>query len=92
VCDVITAAKKNLQVGETIDCLGGFCVYGLLENAEVSYKENLLPIGLSQGCSLKHKIQKDQVIKYTDVELPADRFGDKLRAEQNKFFLMNSVL
>jgi len=86
VCDVISTAKKNLQAGEIIDCLGGFCVYGQLENAEVSNKENLLPIGLSQGCVLKHTIQKDQVIKYTDVELPADRICDKLRAEQNKVF------
>jgi predicted homoserine dehydrogenase-like protein len=86
VCDVISTAKKNLQAGEIIDCLGGFCVYGQLENAEVSYKENLLPIGLSQGCVLKHTIQKDQVIKYTDVELPADRICDKLRTEQNKVF------
>jgi predicted homoserine dehydrogenase-like protein len=86
VCDVITVAKKELQVGDIIDCLGGFCAYGMLENAEVCYKENLLPIGLSQGCILKHKIQKDQVIKYTDVELPTGRFCDKLRAEQNKLF------
>lgn len=86
MCDVITVAKKKLQVGEVIDCLGGFCVYGQLENAGVSHKENLLPIGLSQGCILKHKIQKDQVIKYSDVELPAGRLCDKLRAEQDARF------
>jgi predicted homoserine dehydrogenase-like protein len=89
MCDVITVAKKKLQVGEVIDCLGGFCVYGQLENAGVSHKENLLPIGLSQGCILKHKIQKDQVIKYSDVELPAGRLCDKLRAEQDAFFREN---
>ncbi len=86
VCDVIAVAKKTLQAGDKIDCLGGFCVYGLLENAEVSYKENLLPIGLSQGCILKHKINKDQAIKYTDVELPAARLCDKLREAQNNAF------
>lgn len=87
VCDVITVAKKDLQAGEIIDCLGGFCAYGLLENADVSRKENLLPIGLSQGCVLKRTIKKDQVIKYSDVKLPADRLCDKLRDEQNNFFL-----
>jgi predicted homoserine dehydrogenase-like protein len=86
VCDVITVAKKDLEVGEIIDCLGGFCVYGMLENADASYKENLLPIGLSEGCTVKHKIHKDQVIKYTDVTLPESRLCDKLRVEQNNYF------
>jgi predicted homoserine dehydrogenase-like protein len=86
VCEVITVAKKDLQEGDTIDCLGGFYVYGVLENAEVSYKENLLPIGLSRGCILKHQIKKDQVITYTDVELPVGRLCDQLRAEQKNFF------
>ena len=86
VCDVITVAKKDLEVGEIIDCLGGFCVYGMLENADVSYKDNFLPIGLSEGCTIKHKIHKDQVIKYTDVTLPESRLCDKLRVEQNNYF------
>lgn len=86
VCDVITVAKQDLQIGDTIDCLGGFTVYGMLENAKVSNKKNILPIGVSQGCILKHQIKKDQVIKYTDVELPKGRLCDKLRKEQNKRF------
>jgi len=86
VCDVITAAKKDLKKGDVIDCFGGFCAYGLLENADVSLGENLLPMGLSQGCILKHPIKKDQVIKYSDVELPEGRLCDKLRGEQNSFF------
>jgi predicted homoserine dehydrogenase-like protein len=86
VCEVISVAKKDLQGGDIIDCLGGFCVYGVLENAAVSHKENFLPIGLSLGCILKHQIKKDQVIKYSDVELPQGRLCDKLRDEQNKRF------
>jgi predicted homoserine dehydrogenase-like protein len=86
VCDVITAAKKDLKKGDVIDCFGGFCAYGLLENADVSLGENLLPMGLSQGCILKHPIKKDQVIKYSDVELPEGRLCDKLWGEQNSFF------
>jgi len=86
VCDVITVAKRELKAGELIDCIGGFTVYGMLENAEVSYEENLLPVGLSEGCVLKHRIKKDQVIKYSDVELPEGRLCDELRDEQNKLF------
>jgi predicted homoserine dehydrogenase-like protein len=86
VCDVITVAKRELEVGELVDCIGGFTVYGMLENADVSHKENLLPMGQSEGCMLRNKIEKDQVIKYSDVDLPKGRICDKLRDEQNNLF------
>jgi predicted homoserine dehydrogenase-like protein len=86
VCDVITAAKRNLKAGEVLDGLGGFTSYGLLENSEVCQAENLLPMGLSQGCRLRRNIPKDQVITYADVELPEGRLGDELRAEQTAYF------
>jgi predicted homoserine dehydrogenase-like protein len=43
-------------------------------------------MGLSHGCRLKRKIAKDQAIAYADVELPAGRLSDKLRAEQDAYF------
>jgi predicted homoserine dehydrogenase-like protein len=41
-----------------------------------------LPEGLVEGCKLKRDIPKDQVLTYADVELPAGRIADALRAEQ----------
>jgi predicted homoserine dehydrogenase-like protein len=43
-------------------------------------------MGLSEGCYLKRDIPKDHIITYADVELPAGRLADKLRAEQNAYF------
>ena len=86
VCDVITAAKRNLQAGETLDGIGGFTCYGLLENSQVCQAEKLLPMGLSEGCRLKRDVAKDQVITYADVELPEGRLCDRLRAEQSAYF------
>ena len=86
VCDVITAAKRDLQAGEVLDGIGGFHSYGLLENADVCQAENLLPMGLSEGCRLKGDISKDRVITYADVELPAGRLCDRLRDEQMAYF------
>jgi predicted homoserine dehydrogenase-like protein len=86
VCDVIAAAKRDLKAGEVLDGLGGFTCYGLLENSEVCQTENLLPMGLSQGCRLTRDIAKDQVIAYADIELPKDRLCDQLRAEQSFYF------
>jgi predicted homoserine dehydrogenase-like protein len=60
--------------------------YGLLENSPVCQAENLLPMGPSEGWSLKKDISKDQVITYADVDLPAGRLCDKLRAEQTSYF------
>jgi predicted homoserine dehydrogenase-like protein len=86
VCDVITVAKCDLNAGDRLDGIGGFASYGMLDNSEVCQLENLLPMGLSEGCRLKRDLQKDQPITYRDVELPKDRFCDRLRIEQDQCF------
>jgi predicted homoserine dehydrogenase-like protein len=86
VCDVITAAKHDLKAGEVLDGIGGFACYGLLENSPLCQAQNLLPMGLSEGCRLKRDIPQDQIITYADVELPEGRLCDKLRAEQSSYF------
>jgi predicted homoserine dehydrogenase-like protein len=86
VCDVIAVAKRDLKAGEVLDGIGGFACYGLTENSDICQAENLLPMGLSEGCRLKREVSKDQAITYADVELPAGRLCDKLRAEQNTYF------
>ncbi|MBD1832699.1 Gfo/Idh/MocA family oxidoreductase [Cyanobacteria bacterium FACHB-472] len=84
--DVVATAKIDLKAGETIDGIGYFMTYGQCENSDVTQAENLLPIGLAEGCRLKRDIPKDQVLTYDDVELPEGRLCDKLRAEQNAYF------
>ncbi|MBD1931799.1 MULTISPECIES: NAD(P)H-dependent oxidoreductase [Cyanophyceae] len=84
--DVVATAKIDLKAGETIDGIGYFMTYGQCENSDVTQAENLLPIGLAEGCRLKRDILKDQVLTYDDVELPEGRLCDKLRAEQNAYF------
>ncbi len=86
MCDVITIAKRDLRKGEVLDGLGGFTCYGMIDNAEVCRKENLLPMGLSEGCRLRVDVRRDQAIGYADIELPEGRLCDKLRDEQNAYF------
>ncbi|MCA9956646.1 MAG: hypothetical protein KC434_18080, partial [Anaerolineales bacterium] len=86
VCDVITTAKRDLKAGETIDGFGGFLSYGLLENSDICLAENLLPLGLAEGCQLRHDVPKDSVLTYEDVIVPANRLRDRLRAEQTAHF------
>lgn len=86
VCEVLTLAKRDLKMGEVMDGIGGFTTYGVLENIDVAKADNLLPMGLSQGCTLKKDIPKDQPLSYDDVEIPPGRMCDKLRDEQNRHF------
>lgn len=86
VVDVVTVAKRDLQAGELLDGMGGFTAYGVAENAATCHSQRLLPMGLSEGCRVKRALPRDSVIKYSDVELPPDRFCDQLRNEQNRFF------
>ncbi|MHC4310198.1 MAG: NAD(P)H-dependent oxidoreductase [Planctomycetota bacterium] len=89
VCDVITVAKRDLRAGDLLDGIGGFTCYGMIDNYDACRAENLLPMGLSEGCQLKRDVAKDQAIQYADVELPPGRLADKLRAEQNDFFALS---
>lgn len=86
VVDVITLAKRDLKAGEILDGIGFYMTYGQCENADVVRAENLLPMGIAEGCRLKRDIPKDTALTYDDVELPPGRLCDKLRAEQNEYF------
>jgi predicted homoserine dehydrogenase-like protein len=92
VVDVITTAKINLKAGETLDGIGYYMTYGQCENSSIVQEQNLLPIGLAEGCRLKRDIPQDQVLTYDDVELPPGRLCDQLRAEQNAYFASKKVL
>lgn len=89
--DVVATAKTDLKKGDKIDGLGGYKTYGLCENYDISLKENLLPIGLAEGCQLKRDIPKDTVLTYEDIELPLGRLSDRLRSEQIEYF-RNEIL
>jgi predicted homoserine dehydrogenase-like protein len=86
VCDTMAVAKRDLQAGETLDGMGGFTCYGLVDSYESCRRGDYLPMALSVDCRLKRNIAKDQPISYRDVELPAGRLCDKLRAEQTAHF------
>lgn len=89
--EVIATAKTDLKAGQTIDGIGWYMTYGEAENADITHRDRLLPMGLAEGCILKHDIPKDQALTYDDVDLPANRKCDVLRAEQDKMFFGNSA-
>jgi predicted homoserine dehydrogenase-like protein len=84
--EVVATAKVDLKAGDVLDGIGHYKTYGLCENEEVVISENLLPIGIAEGCRMLRDLPKDQVLTYTDVELPEGRIVDGLREEQTKYF------
>jgi len=90
VCGVISIAKKDLEKGDVLDGAGGFTVYGEIENQEIIHTDNLLPMGLADGCILTRNIDIDQPITFDDVQLPENRLIDRLYKEQLAHFKINS--
>ena len=83
VADVITVAKRDLKAGEILDGSGGYTVNGLIEKAEISRAENLLPLGLADNAKLKRAVSQGEAISYDMVELNEDSSVLKLRRLQD---------
>ena len=81
--EVVATAKTALAPGDVLDGPGGYSTYGLAENADVARAERLLPLGLAEGGTVKRALERDDVLSYEDVDLPAGRLCDELRAEQD---------
>ena len=86
VVEVCAVAKRDLKAGEILDDYGMYMTYGEAVNTEEMSRQQYLPEGLVEGCKLTRDISKDSVLTYADVELPANRLADRLRAEQYKHF------
>ena len=84
--EVVATAKRDLKAGEKIDGIGWYMTYGECENADIRIKENLLPLGLAEGCIVKHDISRDTTLTFDDVIVPEGRFADQLYKEQEEYF------
>jgi predicted homoserine dehydrogenase-like protein len=84
--EVVALAKTDLKAGTKLDGIGWYMTYGEAENADVARREGLLPMGVAEGCVLRHDVPKDKALTYDDVILPEGRLVDKLRLEQAAHF------
>ena len=81
VAPQITTAVPGKRVRK-MDRLCGYMSYGPAENSLMGRAQDLLPIGLAEGCRLKRAISKDALLTFADVELPPNRLCDRLWREQ----------
>ena len=52
VCDVIAIAKRDLSAGTQLDGIGGFTVYGTIENSPAAGPSEPAADGPREGCVL----------------------------------------
>lgn len=86
VCEAVAMAKRDLRAGDVLDGPGGFAAYALVEKAELSIRENLLPIGLADGRRLARDVARDQPISFGDLEPHEATIGERLYQEQLELF------
>lgn len=85
VADTVTVAKKDLKAGERLDHIGGYTVYGSIEDHVVAKDKNLVPIGLiDKNTKVLRNIKKGEFITYDMVELDTSTEIYKLRKIQEE--------
>ncbi len=83
---VVATAKRDLQIGDRIDEMGGFDSFGQAENLPEIVSQRLLPMGLAENCVLIRKIARGATLTFDDVEIPPGRLIDALYREQMRHF------
>lgn len=83
VADVITVAKKDLFPGDTLDSIGGYSYYGLIDKADIIKRENILPIGLAKGAKIVKPVKMDTPISFNDIEIDTTTILWELRQQYN---------
>jgi predicted homoserine dehydrogenase-like protein len=89
--DVVATAKKALKAGEMLDGEGGFCVWGKQTPAEVSLRDELLPLGLAHNVKLKRDIAEGAALKWADVAYDPNDSAVKVRREMEAAFGRRNV-
>jgi predicted homoserine dehydrogenase-like protein len=84
--DVVATAKKALKAGEVLDGEGGFCVWGRQTPADVSLRDDLLPLGLAHEVKLKRDIPEGGAVKWSDVDYDPNDSAVKVRREMEAAF------
>lgn len=86
VSEVVAIAKRDIRAGEELDGVGGYACYGEIDRSPNARRENILPMGLSDGAVLRRDIAKDTALTMEDVEFPPGRRIDELWREQQSHF------
>ena len=71
--EVVAVVKRDLSAGLKLEGIGGHHVHGITVPASDARSDDLIPIGLVGGCTLKRDVAAGQRLSYADVELDETR-------------------
>ncbi|MCZ6672171.1 MAG: NAD(P)-dependent oxidoreductase [Verrucomicrobia bacterium] len=72
--ELITVAKQDLSAGKALDGSGGYTVNGICEKADVSHRENLLPLAFAKHVNLNIDVRKGNPITWDMVDTITDSY------------------
>lgn len=81
--EVVATAKRPLRAGETLDGVGGYTVYGVVEDAEAAAAEGFLPLGVCGGLQLSKDVAQGELLRWSDVEVNETELIVQLRRLQD---------
>jgi predicted homoserine dehydrogenase-like protein len=84
--EVVAYSKVDLESGTTLDGVGGYTCYGMIDNVQVARTANALPMGLTDGAVTRRSVPADTMLTLDDVALPTGREVDRLRSLQDRTF------
>ena len=85
--EVCAMAKKDMNPGDVIDGIGGYCVRGYSDIATDAKRDNLVPIGIIQGAIVQKPIKVGDLITYDHVQLNESSLIVQLRRLQDSLAL-----
>lgn len=83
--DVVAFAKRDLAVGEHLDGIGGYTVYGAIAAYHKAAELGALPVGLvNENTVMKKSVKKGEIITYEHVETDEGSLLVRLRRQQDE--------
>lgn len=87
VAETVCVAKKDLEAGESLDGMGGFCLRGMVESHEDLVRGNHVPFGIIAGNSkMARPVKAGEILTRDDVVLDPTTTIYKLRSLQDETF------
>lgn len=67
--DTVAVAKRDLSPGDEIDGIGGHTVYGVAERASVVEADELVPVSLVEGATVREDVPAGEPLRDEELEL-----------------------
>jgi predicted homoserine dehydrogenase-like protein len=82
--EVIAIAKRDLNRGDILDGIGGYCIHGQIDTADRA--RGMLAVGLTDRARVLGTIRRGEPILLSEMEIDHESLLMRLRAQQDNMF------